>query len=104
MRLPRVARSSSRTSRPSAPTLLQEVQKRADDSPTTFKLLIPNVDAKKAADWPLSTAIKLRSKAADGPVEGRLGGEDAFESVSEVVAGGSHDEIIISTLPEARSE
>ena len=69
-----------------------------------FELLIPNVDAKKAADWPLSTAVKLLSKAADAPVEGRLGGEDAFESVREVVAGGSDDEIIISTLPKGRSE
>ena len=48
----------------STPTLLQEIQKRADESPTTFELLIPNVDAKKAADWPLSTARQA-------PVQGR---------------------------------
>jgi hypothetical protein len=88
----------------STPTLLQEVQRRADESPTTFELLIPNVDSKKAADWPLETATKLLSKAADGPVEGRVGGADAFESVREAVAGGSYDEIIISTLPKGRSE
>jgi hypothetical protein len=33
------------------PLLLQEVERRAAERPTTFALLIPNVSSRKAADW-----------------------------------------------------
>jgi hypothetical protein len=88
----------------STPTLLQEVRHRADETPTTFTLLIPNVQSRKAADWTLESAVKLLEKAAGGKVEGKLGGADAFESVREELATGSYDDVIISTLPKARSE
>jgi hypothetical protein len=88
----------------STPTLLQEVERRAGDRPTTFVLLIPNVESKKSADWTLETARKLLEKAVGSPVEGLVGGADAFESVRQALADGSYDDVIISTLPKRRSE
>jgi hypothetical protein len=88
----------------STPILLQEVQRRADETATTFELLIPSADSKKTSDWTLETATRLLSKAADSPVEGRVGGGDAYESIREALASGSYDDMIISTLPKARSE
>jgi len=88
----------------STPILLQEVQQRADERPTKFALLIPNVDSKKTADWTRDTALKLLEKAAGGPVDGLVGGADPFESVRDVLADGSFDDVIISTLPKRTSE
>jgi len=88
----------------STPILLQEVEERADERPTTFSLLIPNVRSRKSADWTLDSARKLLEKAAGGPVEGHVGGADAFESVRQRLAEGSYDEVIISTLPRRTSE
>ena len=86
----------------STPILLQEVKRRATERPTKFTLLIPG--SKSSADWSLETAVKLMEKAADSPVEGRLGGADPFESVKEALAEGSYDEVMISTLPKRTSE
>jgi hypothetical protein len=88
----------------STPFLLQEVKRLADERPTRFCLLIPNVDPNKVSDWSLPTATKMLSKAAGAEVEGFLGGADAFESIQEAVGGGGYDEIVISTLPKRRSE
>lgn len=87
------------------PILLQEVERRALESPTTaFVLLVPNVESRKTADWTLETARKLLEKAAGGHVDGLIGGSDAFGSVRDVLAHGSYDDVIISTLPKKRSE
>jgi hypothetical protein len=88
----------------STPFLLQEVKRLATERPTTFCLLIPNVDPAKSSDWSLQSATKLLSKAAGSQVEGFLGEQDAFESVKETVADGRYDDILISTLPKRRSE
>jgi hypothetical protein len=88
----------------STPTLLQEVERRAVEKPTTFVLLVPNVESRQHADWTLETARKLLEKAVGAHVDGLLGGADAFESVREVLAHGSYDDVIISTLPKKRSE
>jgi hypothetical protein len=88
----------------STPILLQEVERRALERPTTFELLIPNVQSGKYADWSLETACSLLSRAAGRPVEGHMGSGDAFESISERVREGSYDDIVISTLPKGRSE
>ena len=88
----------------STPFLLQEVSRLAAERPTKFSLLVPNVDAAKAADWSLETAEKLLSRAADSPVKGSLGGQDPFESIREAIAGGNYDDVLISTLPKPRSE
>jgi hypothetical protein len=88
----------------STPFLLQEVKRLAGERPTTFCLLIPNVDPNKRSDWSLQTATKLLGKAAGAEVEGFLGGEDAFESVKETVASGHYNDVLISTLPKRRSD
>ena len=88
----------------STPFLLQEVSKLAAERPTKFSLLVPNVDAARAADWSLETAEKLLSRAADSPVKGSLGGEDPLEAIREAIAGGGYDDVLISTLPKRRSE
>jgi hypothetical protein len=88
----------------STPFLLQEVKRLATERPTTFCLLVPNVDPGKRSDWSLQTATKLLGKAAGAHVEAFLGGEDAFESVKDAVAGGHYDDILISTLAKRRSE
>jgi hypothetical protein len=89
----------------STPVLLQEVRERARERPTSFVLLIPNVDSKRPADWTLEKAVELLEKAAGAPVEGMLGGgEDPFESVKQALADGSYDDVIISTLHQRSSE
>jgi hypothetical protein len=89
----------------STPFLLQEVERRALERPTTFSLLIPNVDSRKASDWSLDTALKLLTKAAGADVKGQVGSsDDAFESVSAALAEGGYDDVLISTLPKRSSE
>lgn len=88
----------------STPFLLQEVKRLASERPTTFSLLIPNVDPDKAADWSLETATKLIGRAAGTQVAGHVGSQDPFESIRTEVAGGEYDDILISTLPKRRSE
>jgi hypothetical protein len=89
----------------STPFLLQEIERRADERPTTFSLLIPNVDTRKTSDWSLETAVKLLTKAAGAPVNGQIGSSnDAFESVSAELAKGGYDDVLISTLPKRASE
>jgi hypothetical protein len=88
----------------STPILLQEVKRRAAEQPTKFTLLIPNVRSRKSADWTLETAVRMMERAADAPVEGRLGGADPFESVKEALAEGDYDDVMISTLPRRSSE
>lgn len=88
----------------STPFLLQEVTRLANERPTTFTLLVPGVTTNRSSDWSLGTATKLLSRAAGAKVEGFMGGPDPFESVKQAVAGGSYDDILISTLPKRRSE
>jgi len=86
------------------PILIQEVERRADEQPTEFFLLIPSTDSKKTSDWTLENATRMLSRAADAPVEGKVAGGDAFESIRETLSGGSFDQVIISTLPKRASE
>jgi len=86
------------------PILLQEVERHADEQPTRFTLLIPNVESRQAADWTLENAVKLLEKAAGGPVEGRAATGDPFTSVRDELAGGDYDHVIVSTLPRRASE
>ena len=86
-----------------APRLLDEVTRRAKESPCRFTLLIPDVADRNAADWTLDTALPLLQKAARGPVDSRVGGPDPIESVQNAVRDGEFDEIIVSTLPKGLS-
>jgi hypothetical protein len=88
----------------STPALLQEVERRARDRPTTFALLVPDAESRRHADWTLDRAVALLERAAHGPVEGLAGGADAFQAVRDTVAEGRFDDVLISTLPHRRSE
>jgi hypothetical protein len=84
--------------------LLDEVARQRKAGPCEFALLIPDVSDRKQADWTLDSALPLLQRAARGPVEGMLGGADAFTSVSDAVRDGHFDEIIVSTLPKKTSK
>jgi hypothetical protein len=82
-----------------APRLLDEVRRRAEQSPCEFALLIPDVRVRSTADWTLEVALPLLRRAARGPVEGIVGGSEPLESVKAELARNGYDEIIVSTLP-----
>ncbi len=84
------------------PGLLDEVRSRAAAGPCRFTLLVPrplwDADTEESAVT-LELAIPLLDEAAGGHVEGIVGATDPFHAVSETLAGGGYDEVIISTLP-----
>jgi hypothetical protein len=84
--------------------LLNEVRRRAQESPCEFTLLIPDVGAGRNPDWTHETALRLMSRAAGRPVESRVGGPDPVAAVEEAVGDGNYDEIIVSTLPRKTSK
>lgn len=97
-RVTRILIVANRTA--AAPRLLDEVRRRAEESPCRFALLIPDVRARGAADWTLEIAIPLLRRAAKSEVAGLLGGPEPLASVKEALAAGDYDEIIVSTLPK----
>ena len=80
----------------STPVLLQEVERRAHERPTSFALLIPDVESRHHADWTLERALALLERAAHAPVEGLVGGADPFESIRDVIAEDRFDDVLIS--------
>ena len=82
------------------PTLLEEVKRRAQSSPCTFALLVPDATGGDA-DWTLELALPLLERAAGGEVQGFSGsGADPMDAIRRAVAEGYFEEIIISTLPK----
>jgi len=81
------------------PTLLEHVQRMAQDRPTTFALLIPDAPRSEHTDWTLDLALPLLERAAGGRVEGLTGEEDPYEAIRHAVGEADYDEIVISTLP-----
>jgi hypothetical protein len=86
------------------PTVLDEVERRAQGGTCRFALLIPDVTDRKAADWTLDSALPLLERVAGGPVEGLVGGPDPFQSIQQAVQEHDFDEILISTLPKRVSK
>ena len=82
------------------PTLLEHVQRMAQDRPTTFALLIPDAPRSEHTDWTLDLALPLLERAAGGRVEGLTGEEDPYEAIRHAVGEADYDEIVISTLPK----
>ena len=81
------------------PDLIDMIRERALNGPCEFALLIPDAKDRKGVDWTLERALPLMSRAAGRPVEGLVGGPEPFEAVSEAVATGRFDEVVVSTLP-----
>jgi hypothetical protein len=86
------------------PRLMAAVSDRRRQGPCEFALLIPDVSDRGRADWTLETALPLLRRAAGGPVEGLIGGQDPFTSVREAVRDGAFDEVIVSTLSTKASK
>jgi hypothetical protein len=80
------------------PLLLDEVQRRAQERPCEFTLLIPDADARTSGDWTLDAALPELGRAAGGPVHGLVDGPHPLESVYEALRAGHYDEVIVSTL------
>src|SRR5215218_7875536 len=84
------------------PALIDEVRRRASESPCRFTLLVPRAfwdpDTEESG-LTLELALPLLDEAAGSHVEGLIGDTDPFAAVSSAVADGDYDEIIISTLP-----
>jgi hypothetical protein len=83
---------------------LEAVRHRRKAGPCEFAILIPDVGDRRQADWTLDNAVPLLRRAAGGPVEGLIGGADAFTSVQDALRKGRFDEIIISTLSRKTSK
>jgi hypothetical protein len=83
----------------STPTLLDEVKRVAQEQPTTFALLIPDMQKGEHTDWTLELALPLLERAAGSPVDGLTGSEDPFEAVRSELGRGKYDLVMISTLP-----
>jgi len=93
------------------PSLIEAVRERAQRSPATFTLLVPNpahglhvvVDPEDVEEGEgqqvLALAIPLLEEAAGGPVEGILGDPSPMNAIQDAINLRGFDEVIISTLP-----
>ena len=87
------------------PAVLDAVKRYAREQPTTFALLIPDAPRGEHTDWTLELALPLLERAAGDPVEGMTGTSgDPFDAVRDVLAAGTYDGVIISTLPRPVSK
>ena len=80
-------------------TLLDEVRRRADETPSEFVLLLPDAVHRETAERTLARALPLVERAAGRPVTGLVGGTDPFEAVRRTVAERRFDEVVIFTQP-----
>src|SRR3954470_1980247 len=84
------------------PALIEQVRRRAAESPCRFTLLVPrqywDADTEESGIT-LELAIPLLEEAAGGHVEGLIGDEDPIRAVAAALAEAQYDEIVLSTLP-----
>jgi hypothetical protein len=85
------------------PKLLERVRARAAEGPCSFTLLVPrpywDPETEEAAAT-VELAVPLLEEAVGGHVDAMIGTSDPFVAVQEALAGGSFDEVLVSTLPE----
>jgi len=86
------------------PTVLDRVRELAQEQPSTFSLLIPDMPRSEQTDWTLELALPLLERAARERVQGFTGGEDAFDAIRTTIAQDRYDLIVISTLPRRVSK
>ena len=85
------------------PTLLEEIGRRSAAEDCEISLLIPDAPDDTAGDWTLRHAVKLISRSSGAPVRGLRSRRDAYEAIAEALRDDHYDEVVISTLPRARS-
>jgi hypothetical protein len=93
------------------PSLIEAVRERAQRSPATFALLVPNpahglhavMDPEDIehteGEQVLELAIPLLEEAAGGRVEGIVGDPSPMNAIQDAINVQGFDEVIISTLP-----
>ena len=93
------------------PPLLDAVRERAQRSPASFTLLVPNAahglhvvvdpedQEQNEAEQVLELALPLLEDAAGGPVEGIVGDPSPMNAIQDAINLRGFDEVIISTLP-----
>jgi len=94
------------------PALIAAVRERAQRSPATFTLLVPNTasgleriadpedHADTEAQSTLELALPLLEEAAGGEVTGMVGVPEPLDAIQDAVNIHGFDEIILSTLPQ----
>lgn len=94
--------------------LLKAVERRAEEGPTAFHLLVPatprglhrvvdpEVSGREEAEAQMERALPALSEAAGSEVTGEVGDPDPMAAIQDVLGEG-FDEIIISTLPRRLS-
>ena len=82
------------------PSLVEELQRRAESGPVQLALLIPDASDPSIAAWTLRRARRMLSKAVGVPVDGIVAeGDDPCAGVAAALRHDTYDEIVMSTLP-----
>ena len=82
------------------PWLLQEIERRADDGPCEFALLVPPVGGRHP-DWTLDMALSHVEQAAGRSVETLECERDVIGAVQRALREQTYDEVLVSTRPPA---
>jgi hypothetical protein len=95
------------------PNLARELQRRMNEGPCKFTLLVPATHPHEHATWTeedartlahrrLATALD-RLKEAGADVDGMVGDESPVLAINDALIGNRFDEILLSTLPPGAS-
>ncbi len=87
------------------PALIEAVRARAERSPCSFTLLVPQLPGEEMfgqeeASKTLELAIPLLEEASGSTMTGIIGGADPLLAIERALVHEHFDEVIISTLPE----
>ena len=85
------------------PALLEAIERRSASDDCEISLLIPDAADGRAGDWTLRHAVRLIERTSGTPVRGVLRRTDPFDAIAEALREDTYDEVVISTLPRARS-
>ena len=89
------------------PALIEQVRRRATESPCRFTLLVPrpywDADTEESGIT-LELAIPLLEEAAGGHVEAMVGDPSPMNAIQDAINIHGFDEVIISTLPTTVSK